>query len=142
MYGWIARIMVKRALAAMNAGDIGPLLKTYADDARVVFPGDHSWGATYQGRDEIERFLRRVVKAGVKFEPEDIVVKGPPWNLTLCCRFRDYVRGEDGSLVYENRVFEFIRIVGGKTRLQEMYLDTQRVEGLDRHLGIREASPA
>ena len=54
MFGWIVGLMIRRGVRRINAGDVGPMLSSYADDAVDVFPGDHSWGGVYRGKDRIE----------------------------------------------------------------------------------------
>ena len=78
MRAWIARRMIGRAIARLNAGDPGPILRNYSRDAVLVFPGSHSWGARYQGKDDIGRFFRRAVSVRLQFEITDVVVAGPP----------------------------------------------------------------
>src|SRR5204863_483919 len=53
------RALLRRNAAALMAGDPAPLLRMYAEDAELVFPGRHSWGRTYRGKGEIEAFLHR-----------------------------------------------------------------------------------
>ena len=52
---------MRRGVRRLNAGDIGPMLSSFADDATLVFPGDHSWGGEYRGKAEIKKFLERFV---------------------------------------------------------------------------------
>lgn len=52
----------------------------------------------------------------------------------MCILFTDHARGDDGSLVYENRAVLFGRIVWGKIVYQEDFEDTHKVEAFDAHL--------
>ncbi len=134
MYGSIVRLMIRRNIRRINAGEVEPVARSYARDATLVYPGRHSWAGEYRGRDEIERFLRRFVAAGLKGEAHEIIVNGPPWNLTVCVRFTDAATALDGSVVYANRAILFGRIAWGKIVYQEDYLDTQRVADFDGYL--------
>jgi ketosteroid isomerase-like protein len=134
MYSWIAGMVVRRAIRQVNTGNTAALLRGYADDAVVVFPGEHSWAGTYRGRDEIERLFRRVNEVGLRFRAGDVVAKGPPWALTVCFQLFDRLASPDGTLVYANRVMERLETAWGKIRSQEVYLDTQKVAELDRYL--------
>ena len=136
MYGSMAHSMVRRAVEGINAGQVEPALRNYADDATLVFPGDHSWQAEYRGKDEIEMFLERVVKVGLKFEVHDVLVKGPPWNMTACVRFSNRVTSPEGEVVYANRGVLFLRGAWGKIRHEEVYEDTQKVAEFDEYLGV------
>jgi uncharacterized protein (TIGR02246 family) len=135
MYGRIARRMMRRAVDRLNAGDIEPTMRSYADDAVLVFPGDHSWAGRYAGREAIEGFYRRAVETGLRFELGEVAVKGPPWNTAVWFRLRDRAVDEAGDEIYANRAMEFARSRWGRIVYQEIYLDTQRVAELDRRLG-------
>ena len=99
MYKATVRWMIRRNIAALNAGDHGPALAMFADDLQFSFPGDNSWATefrplergrqshvTHRGRAEMERFLQRFVDAGIQMEVEDILVNGPPWNMRAAVR--------------------------------------------------------
>ena len=134
MYAWIAGLVVHRTIRQINDGNVRALIRGYARDATVVFPGDHSWAGTYRGKAEIERFFRRVVEAGLQFRSGKVLAKGPPWRLTVCFQLFDRATAPDGTVVYANRVMELIKTSWGKIRYQELYLDTQKVAELDRYL--------
>ena len=138
MIKWAVRWMVRRNLAALARGDPGPLLAGYASDAVLVFPGVSSWGGEHRGKPAIEAFLRRFLETGISGEPHDILVNGPPWRMTVAMVFTDRACGEAGEVVYENRVMILSRVVWGKIVYHEDFLDTQRVEALDRHLARHE----
>ena len=134
VFAWIVRLMIRRAVRQVNAGDVDAALRTYARDAVLVYPGRHSWAGEHLGRDAIERFLRRFVRVGIRGEAHEILVKGPPWNTTVCVRFTDEARASDGSVVYANRAILFGRVVWGKIVYQEDYVDTQAVAAFDDYL--------
>jgi ketosteroid isomerase-like protein len=131
------RALLERNVAALRRGDLGPLLSSYAPDARMVFPGKHSWGREYRGREEIESFLRRFVAARLEGEIADVVVQGPPWRTTLAAQFNDRARDPDGAIVYTNRALIFARIRWGRIVDEEVYEDTQKVADFDDHLAAR-----
>jgi ketosteroid isomerase-like protein len=126
----------------MNEGDIGPTLGSYADDAVVVFPGDHSWGGEYRGRQRIGEFLQRLVDTGIQFEVEDIIVHGWPWRFSVCARVADSVRAPGGNVVYSNRAVIFAKARWGKIYYHEAYEDTQKVVEFDRYLERAERATA
>jgi hypothetical protein len=78
LYGWAVRWMLRRNLARLRAGDPEPLLATYADDVRFIFPGRSLWAANLQGKDEVDSWLGRFVRVGLRLEAREILVKGPP----------------------------------------------------------------
>ncbi len=141
-YGWIVAALIRRAVRRINAGDMGPLLSSFAEDATLVFPGDHSWGAEYSGKAEIRAFLERFVEVGIRLEPHEILVQGWPWNTTVMLRFTNEARDENGSVVYSNRGAIFARAAWGKIKYQEDYEDTQKVVAFDQYLASREKTRA
>jgi ketosteroid isomerase-like protein len=139
MYSWIVgralRLLVKR----LNAGEIKPLLRTFADDAHLVFPGDSSFAGDHHGKQAIEAWLERFIALRPSFVVHDVMVAGPPWNLRVGFRFSDRIVAPDGWL-YENEGMEYLHIRWGKTREQRVYLDTERVAELDEHLAAAGAA--
>jgi hypothetical protein len=49
MYKWAVRRQIRRNITALAEGDIAPLLRGYARDAVLVFPGESSWEASTGG---------------------------------------------------------------------------------------------
>lgn len=135
-YAGVVRAILRRNAAALFAGDPKPLLRMYAPDATMVFPGDHSWGRTYRGRDEIEAFLRRFHAAGLRGELGAIFVEGPPWATRIAIEFDDHARDASGTKVYENRALIVLRTRWGRVVHEELYEDTQKVAAFDAHLGV------
>ncbi len=142
MYGWIVRLMMRRAIRQLNAGDLEPLLSAYADDVRFIFPGQHSWAADYRSRDELEQWLQRFVRVGLHLEPQEIIVSGAPWNMTVCMRLTDKATAPDGKVVYDNRGMIFGKVVWGKIKSYEVYVDTQKLAEFDEYLESHEPPPS
>jgi hypothetical protein len=87
MYKAVVRWMIRRNVKALAAGDPGPLLAGYADDAVLVFPGRSTWSGEYRGKPAIEGFLRRYLADGLVGQSHDILVNGPPWRMTIAVLF-------------------------------------------------------
>lgn len=134
MYVYAVRAMIRRAIARLNAGEIGPLLASFTADVQLRFPGQSSWGRDYNGRPEVEGFLRRFTDLGLQYEIEDILVAGWPWNTRVAVRFTDEGRDADGSVFYRNGGVEYATVRWGKIRSLEVFLDTQKVAALDDRL--------
>ena len=130
----LIRRRIRRSVEALRAGDPGPLLAGFADDAVLVFPGQNSWAGEYRGKTAIEGFLRRFLAAGLVGEVHDIVVNGPPWRTTISVLFIDRATDPAGEVVYENRVMFLVRAAWGKVVYQEDFLDTQKVAAFDEYL--------
>jgi ketosteroid isomerase-like protein len=135
-YTGAVRAILRRNAAALFAGNPKPLLRMYAPDATMVFPGVHSWGATYRGRDEIEAFLRRFHAVGLRGELGAIFVEGPPWATRIAIEFDDHACDAHGTKVYENRALIVLRTRWGRVVHEELFEDTQKVAAFDEHLGI------
>src|SRR5712692_7497657 len=142
MYRWLVRFMVRRSLRRHKAGDVEGLLKTYADDVRFVFPCRSSWAADLRGKEAVEPWLRRFHRVGLKLEPHEILVGGPPWNTTVCVHFTDQARGSDGEIVYSNSGVLFGKAAWGKIKHYVVYEDTQKVAELDEYLAKHEPTRA
>lgn len=80
MLSWLAKRMIARNMAKASAGDLGPTLRLDADDVQFRFPGDSSWGGEFSGKVELEPWLQRFAGAGLKISPDEVVLKGFPWN--------------------------------------------------------------
>ena len=134
MYGWIVRTMLRSALRRQAEGDLEPLLSKAADDVHFVFPGKSSWAADIRGKEQLEPWIRRFVEVGLRFEPQEIVVSGWPWNTTICIQFNDHLTDANGDIVYENRGVIMGKIVWGKIKSYAVFEDTQKVAALDEYL--------
>jgi ketosteroid isomerase-like protein len=134
MLSWLAKKMIARNMARASAGDLAPTLRMDAEDVRFHFPGDSSWGGEFEGKAELEPWLRRFAEVGIQIHPDEVVLKGFPWRQTICIRGRDHLDSPDGSRVYENRYVIWGRISWGLLREYEVYEDTQKSKALDAHL--------
>jgi uncharacterized protein (TIGR02246 family) len=142
-YTGATRALLRRNVKALMAGDPGPLLALYHPDAVLTFPGDHSWGATYRGRDEIEAFLRRFLDAGLRGELGAILIDGPPWATRIAVEFDDTAHDpRTGERIYENRAVIVLRTRWGRVVAEEVYEDTQKVAAFDERLAATAAAVA
>jgi ketosteroid isomerase-like protein len=142
MLSWLAKRMIARNMAKAREGDIGPTLRMDAEDIRFKFPGDSSWATELEGKDKLEPWLQRFADVGLQIFPDEVILKGFPWNQTICVRGTDYLDTPEGERVYENRYVIWGRISWGLLREYEVYEDTQKTEALDRYLAsIGELQP-
>ena len=142
MYKWAVRRQIRRNIEALGRGDLAPLLRGYADDAVLVFPGASTWGGEHRGKPAIERFLRRFLAAGLSGQAEDILVNGPPWRTRIAVVFTDRASDADGNEVYANRAVLYAVARWGRITRQEDFEDTQKVETFDRWLHEHGVAPA
>jgi ketosteroid isomerase-like protein len=134
MLSWLAKKMIARNMAQASAGELGPTLRLDAEDVRFRFPGDSSWGGEFNGKAELEPWLRRFADVGLQISPDEVVLKGFPWRQTICIRGRDHLDSPAGERVYENRYVIWGHISWGKLREYEVYEDTQKSKALDGYL--------
>jgi ketosteroid isomerase-like protein len=144
MYKALTRLMVRRSIAELNAGDADASLRFAHPDIALAFPGDNSWATmhrpvvkgrrvhvTHRGIHEVRAFSRRLVDEGPQFRIEDILVNGPPWNTRVALRAHDFIPGPDGTDAYNNRIVSMITLRWGRITAWETYADTERVARLD-----------
>ncbi len=87
--------------------------------------------ATHRGIEEFRAFATSSVREGLRFEIEDILVNGGPWNTRVAVRAHVYVVGSDGD-EYNNRAIAFLQIRWGKLMSWEDYEDTERLAAWER----------
>jgi ketosteroid isomerase-like protein len=131
MLSWLAKQVISRVMARTRAGDIGPTLMLDADDVHFVFPGDNSWSGDYSGKAEHRAWLERLVRVGVKTEPDEVAAAGFPWKMTVCIRGRSWLDSPEGERIYANRFVIWGTLRWGKLRDYEVYEDTQKAKALD-----------
>jgi ketosteroid isomerase-like protein len=134
MQSWLAKKVISYVMSRTRAGDIQPTLLLDAPDVTLTFPGQNSWSGVHRGKVEVERWLRRLVALGLQTYPDEVVVKGFPWDTTVCVRGYDHLKGPDGELIYENRFVIWGRMSWGRLKEYEVYEDTHKANELDLYL--------
>jgi len=134
MLSWLAKKLLARDMARLRAGDYRPQLSRVAEDVRFRFPGSSSWATELQGKKDLERWLQRFVRVGLQIYPDEVVVKGPPWNTTLVVRGPIHLKSPAGETVWENRYVIWGRMSWGLLRKYEVYEDTEKSTALDEYL--------
>ena len=127
----------RRDVAVLNTGDFRPLLKSYAEDAVIVFTdGDHRWTGTHSGKAEIEAFLTEFVRANIQGSIKEVYLGGWVWNMTMIARFDDQAFAPGSTeKIYENRTVLVINTRWGKIiRQEDFYVDTVRMVAFDKRL--------
>jgi ketosteroid isomerase-like protein len=141
MLSWLARRLISYNMRRLNSGDLRPTLRLDADDVKFRFPGDSSWSGKFNGKRELEPWLRRFVAVGLQIFPDEVVLKGFPWHQTVCIRGHDYLKSPDGETVYANRYVIWGYLRWGLLREYEVYEDTQKAKALDDYLASHEREP-
>jgi hypothetical protein len=135
VYSWIVGRAVRFLYGKVSEGDLRLPLLGLAEDARLVFAGDSSFGGEHRGKAEIEAWMRRFAELRPEFVVRDVGVAGPPWNMRVSMCFNDRIVAPNG-FVYENEGMEHIRIKRGLIREIRVHLDTEKVAALDAALGV------
>jgi ketosteroid isomerase-like protein len=138
MLSWLTKQLISRVMAATRAGNIKPTLMLDTPDVRFVFPGTNSWSGEFNGRDAHRKWLERLVRVGVKTDPDEVAVSGFPWNMTVCIRGRSYMDSRQGERVYDNRFVIWGKLRWGKLYDYEVYEDTEKATALDEYLAANE----
>jgi hypothetical protein len=134
MQSWLGKKVISYVMSRTRAGDVQPTLLLDAPDVTLTFPGQNSWSGVHRGKVEVERWLRRLVALGLQTYPDEVVVKGFPWNNTVCVRGYDHLKGPGGELIYENRFVIWGRMSWGRLKEYEVYEDTHKANELDLYL--------
>ncbi len=131
---WMGKKLISYVMASLRRGDIRPVLALDAPDVALTFPGQSSWSGVFRGKQEVERWLRRFVAAGLQTYPDEVVIAGLPWKMTVCVRAHDHLDAPDGQRVYENRYVIWGRMSWGRLKRYEVYEDTHKANQLDGYL--------
>jgi ketosteroid isomerase-like protein len=132
--------MVARTMKAMREGDYGPTLRMDADDVWLHFPGENSWAGDIRGKEAHGVWLARFVKVGLQIYPDEVMVKGWPWRMTMSVRGHVRLHDPHGALVYDNRYVLWGVLRWGRLSEYEVYEDTQKSAALDAYLAVHEAA--
>jgi ketosteroid isomerase-like protein len=134
MLSWLGKQLISHNMRRISAGDPTPTLRFQADEIRFCFPGNSTWSGTFHSKAEVRSWLERFVRAGLQIHPDEVVVKGFPWNQTICVRGQDHLDAPTGERVYDNRYVIWGRLKWGLIRDYEVYEDTQAPLELDEYL--------
>jgi ketosteroid isomerase-like protein len=146
----IYRAIVKRKargiFEALSRGDWQATTKDVAEDVHHVFPGDNAFGGERHSRDAFERWLERLYRLipDLRFEVQEVAVRGWPWNTAVAIQWTDHGRAVDGE-PYSNEGAHWIRLRWGKAVEVHAYLDTEKVSAIADRLaaaGFEEAAAA
>jgi ketosteroid isomerase-like protein len=134
MLSWLAEKMIARNMKSIRAGDVGPTLAMDADDVKFTFPGKSLFSPGASNKRELEQWLERFVRLGLQIYPDQVVLKGFPWQQTICVRGHIHLDDPEEGRVYDNRYVIWGRIAWGKLREYEVYEDTEETSRLEEYL--------
>jgi ketosteroid isomerase-like protein len=122
MYHRFVAGRVRAVFRQLNAGDYAPMVAGLARDFDYEFYGDHALAGHRTTKAAMEAWWQRAFRLmpDVKFELDEVLVAGWPWNTRIATT--ETVDGPlpDGSH-YHNRVHQFIHMRWGKiTRIRTL----------------------
>jgi ketosteroid isomerase-like protein len=132
--------MISKNMSALRDGDPAPTLRMDADDVCLHFPGQNSWAGVHRGKEAVSAWLARFAEIGLQIYPDEVMVKGWPWKMTMSVRGRVFLHAPDGELVYDNRYVIWGVLRWGKLAEYEAYEDTQKSAALDEYLAAHPAA--
>jgi ketosteroid isomerase-like protein len=146
MFHSIAKRQTLNAFAALSRRDPDTLLARCSEDMTHVFAGDHALGGTRNSKAAFTRWIERLNRLFpvLEFQPREVLVRGPPWNMTVAVFWTDRGEAADGT-PYENAGAHELRLTWGRLTALRAHLDTQRLSAtLDRMArnGLDEAAAA
>ncbi|MFD6698021.1 MULTISPECIES: nuclear transport factor 2 family protein [unclassified Microbacterium] len=129
VYSMIVRKKVRDTFDQINAGNYAPMVEGLASPFEYVFHGVHALGGRRVTKEAMNRWWERTLALlpGARFDVQDVLVRGGPWNTRIAVRSR--VTGPlPGGEVYENIVFQFMTLKWGKVTSVETVEDLQILE--------------
>ena len=136
MYRWLVTKVLDWLFAELRAGRAKWLLLLMADDVHFRFPGEHSWAADYHTKAEVRKWVDRYLRVGLQLHPQQVVVSGPPWRMTICTWFTDYAVSAQGDVVYRNEGVLIDTLRWGRITEHVSFEDTQKTVAFDEYLSV------
>ena len=122
----MVRRIARGTYRALSRGDYERVVESFAPDAVLSFPGDHSLSGTFEGRPAIHDWFERLYESfpDLGLEPETIMVNGFPWDTVVATRFTATATLPSGR-PYVNKGMQFLRLRWGRVVEDFLYEDTQ-----------------
>lgn len=122
MYHRFVAGRVRAVFRQLNAGNYAPMVAGLARDFAYDFYGEHALAGHRTTKVAMEAWWQRAFRLmpDVKFELDEVIVAGWPWNTRVATRERVSGPLPDGSR-YDNRVHQFIHMRWGRiTRIRTL----------------------
>jgi ketosteroid isomerase-like protein len=128
VYRSLVRRKAQATYRALSRGDYETVVRGFASDAILKFPGDHAFAGTFEGRAAIRGWFKRLHETFPDFrlEPEAILVNGFPWDTVVATRFTVTATLPNGN-PYVNTGMQFLRLRWGRIVEDVLYEDTQHL---------------
>jgi ketosteroid isomerase-like protein len=132
MYKAIVRSKLQRLFAGANQGNWQPIVDGFAPAFSYRFIGDSPLGGTRTTHKAMQLWWTRLFRLfpSAQFEPQVIVVNGPPWNTIVMTHiiFRATIPSAKGGKPedYQNEFMQRLHLRWGKITSVVTIEDTQR----------------
>ena len=129
MYHRIVAMQVRKAFAEISAGNWEAMVAGMAPAFTYRFYGDHALSGERHTHDALRRWWERCFRLlpDTRFDVQDVLVAGWPWNTRVATAVTVDVGVVDGSR-YKNVVHQFLRIRWGKITEVRTLEDTAVLE--------------
>ena len=126
MYHPAVKRNLRRTFDAVSRGDRRSVVRAFAPEAVLSFPGDHALAGTFEGRKAIGEWFGRLFSCfpDLDLNPERIVVEGFPWDTSVATHFRVGATLPNG-VRYANEGMQLLRIRWGRVFEERIFEDTQ-----------------
>jgi len=98
MYHFIVRRRVRALFEAVNCGDVGPVLRLFADEFKHSFLGSSALGGSRRTLAATRQWYERLYRLlpDIRFDLRKIYVSGAPWNTLVVVEWDETNSGTDG----------------------------------------------
>jgi ketosteroid isomerase-like protein len=146
LYRHVVERQLRRAFAALNAGDPSRVLAAFAPDAQHTFFGEHALAGTRDDPASLARWYARLATLfpDLHFDLDSVLVRGLPWDTVAVVEWRDRFTLRDGQ-ARGNQGVHVLRLRWGRVTSLRIHCDTQRLAGVLEDLqsqGVADAGQA
>src|SRR5688572_25615084 len=126
VYSRMVRRLVYRAYESLNRRELDLVLSLLAEDVYFRFPGRHELGVEATSRSEVEAWFGRLFRRlpSIRFDVDEVMVSGPPWDARVCTRYRARTESATGEVnTYEG--MQLLKLRWCTVVSEELFPDTQ-----------------
>ncbi len=126
MYHTIVASRVRTSFRRLSSGDIEQVINQFAPHFQYTFLGHHALGGTRHSREAMRAWFERIFRIfpGATFDPQQIMVKGWPWNTIVIIHMKVRATLQTGK-PYENNAYQTFQLRWGRITSIETLEDTQ-----------------
>ena len=143
MYHSIVKRNLRRAFQQLNDGDYDSILAQFGPQFEHVFPGNHSLAGRRDTPTSNVAWYKRLatIFPDLRFEINNIVVNGWPWDTVATAEWQDSFTLRDGRKGNNQGVHVF-RLRWGKVTSLHIYTDTQKLSNYCQELSAQGVADA